>query len=77
MHSLFPSPAIEYVMLTGVYRKKYQETMDCQGINLMNTSYLYAQFTQTVLCAQMVQESIGPCGLSQQDAYLSLPLILE
>jgi hypothetical protein len=46
--------------------------MECQGINLMNTSYLYARFTQTVLCAQMVQESIGPCGLSQQDAYYLL-----
>ena len=49
--------------------------MECQGINLMNTSYLYARFTQTVLCAQMVQESIAPCGLNQQDAYDS-PLIL-
>jgi hypothetical protein len=46
--------------------------MECQGINLMNTSYLYARFTQTVLCAQMVQESIGPCGLNQQDAYYLL-----
>ena len=53
-------------------RKKYQETMQCQGIDLMNTSYLYARFTQTVLCAQMVQESIQPCGLSQQDAYAPL-----
>ena len=43
--------------------------MDCQGINLANTSYLYARFTQTVLCGQMVQESIQPCQLSPNDAY--------
>ena len=46
--------------------------MDCTGVNLANTSYLYARFTTTVLCAQMVQESIEPCQLSQADAYGSV-----
>jgi len=71
MHSTSPTLSLIGVDVDSVFvfRKKYQETMDCQGINLMNTSDLYARFTQTVLCAQMVQESIQPCGLSQQDAY--------
>jgi hypothetical protein len=43
--------------------------MDCEGINLSNTSDLYARFTQTVLCGQMVQESIQPCGLTQAESY--------
>jgi hypothetical protein len=51
-------------------RKKYQETLECQGINLANTTYLYARFTTTVLCGQMVQESISPCGLTQAQSYV-------
>jgi hypothetical protein len=43
--------------------------MQCQNVNLTNTNDYYARFTETVLCAQMVQESIQACGLSQEDAY--------
>jgi len=56
-----------------LHRKKYQEVMQCQGINLSNTTYLYARFTETVLCAQMVQESIQACSLSPQDSYVPHP----
>ena len=49
-------------------REKYVNLFQCEGINLSNTSFYYAQFTQTVLCAQMVQESIQPCGLTTAEA---------
>jgi hypothetical protein len=51
-------------------RKKYEDLFQCQGLNLANTTFYYARFTQTVLCAQMVQQSIQPCGLSTADSYL-------
>lgn len=44
--------------------------MGCTGIDLANTSFLYAQFTTTVLCGQMIQESITPCGLSPANSYV-------
>jgi len=45
--------------------------MDCEGVNLANTSYLYARFTQTVLCGQMIQESIQDCNLSEAESYFT------
>jgi hypothetical protein len=56
--------------MTLMGRKKYQDTMQCSGLNLANTSFLYSRFTTTVLCGQMIQESITPCGLSQANAYI-------
>jgi hypothetical protein len=51
-------------------RKKYEQVMGCTGIDLANTTFLYARFTTTVLCGQMIQESITPCGLSQANSYV-------
>ena len=76
-HDLYSTRLCKVVFIDGEAnnRKKYVDLLQCQGLNLANTSFYYARFTQTVLCAQIVQESIAPCGLSSADAYVSVNLI--
>ncbi|KAK6331739.1 hypothetical protein TWF718_002281 [Orbilia javanica] len=40
---------------------KYQDLLGCSGLNLSDTSDLYARFTTSVLCNRMVQEAQGSC----------------
>ncbi|KAF4587436.1 SH3 domain-containing protein [Ophiocordyceps camponoti-floridani] len=57
----------EYIK-TSYVRDKYQNLLGCGGVNLTDPSNMYARFTTTVLCNVLVQQSIGPCQLSQDDA---------
>ncbi|KAF3934355.1 hypothetical protein ABW19_dt0201073 [Dactylella cylindrospora] len=43
-------------------QSKYQDVLGCSGLNLSNTSNLYARFTTSVLCNAMVQEAQSSCG---------------
>lgn len=45
-------------------RCRYQTLLGCGGINLTNTTDLYARFTTTVICNAIIQNSRTPCGLS-------------
>ncbi|KAF2197919.1 hypothetical protein GQ43DRAFT_185052 [Delitschia confertaspora ATCC 74209] len=49
-------------------RSKYQEQIGCSSVNLTNTTSLYARYTTTVLCNAIVQNSIQPCGLSNDNS---------
>ncbi|KAK6497694.1 hypothetical protein TWF481_012098 [Arthrobotrys musiformis] len=40
---------------------KYQDLLGCSGLNLSDTSNLYARFTTSILCNRMVQEAQGSC----------------
>ncbi|EPS45381.1 hypothetical protein H072_550 [Dactylellina haptotyla CBS 200.50] len=47
---------------------KYQDLLGCSGLNLSDTSNLYARFTTSVLCNRMVQEAKGICQGGQTTA---------
>ncbi|KUJ16145.1 uncharacterized protein LY89DRAFT_697426 [Mollisia scopiformis] len=49
---------------TSYVQEKYQTLFGCGGINLTNTTNLYARFTTTVICNAIIQNSRTPCGLS-------------
>ncbi|KAK2766781.1 hypothetical protein FQN54_006095 [Arachnomyces sp. PD_36] len=54
----------------GYVQKKYQDILGCDGIQLSNTSSLYARYTKSVLCHGIVSNSKGPCGLGDDTAAL-------
>ncbi|KAF2217320.1 hypothetical protein CERZMDRAFT_109069 [Cercospora zeae-maydis SCOH1-5] len=43
---------------------RYQTLIGCNNVQRGNTSDFYARYTTSVLCNAIVQNSIGPCGLS-------------
>lgn len=47
---------------------RYQQLLGCNNLNLANTSSLYARYTASVICNAIVQNSRGPCFLSEADA---------
>ncbi|KAF5026845.1 hypothetical protein F66182_1039 [Fusarium sp. NRRL 66182] len=53
---------------TGYVQGKYQSLFGCSGLDLSNSSDLYARFTTTVLCNAIVQNSIEPCSLSEDQS---------
>lgn len=69
----FDSQLATYVKTTYV-EKKYEDVFGCGGVDLTNSSDMYARFTTTVLCNAIVQNSISVCGLSDDQ---SRPLCAE
>ncbi|KAF3767768.1 hypothetical protein M406DRAFT_288969 [Cryphonectria parasitica EP155] len=59
----FDTQLASYVQTTFV-ELQYEDRFGCSGIELTNTSNLYARFTTSVICNSIVQNSIDPCGLS-------------
>lgn len=57
-----------WVMEADNAATRYQNLLGCGGIDLTNTTDLYARFTTTVICNAIVQNSISPCGLSSADS---------
>jgi hypothetical protein len=53
---------------TEYSQRKYKNILGCSGVNLTNTTDLYARYTTTVLCNSIVQNSIASCGTSANDA---------
>ncbi|KAF5013674.1 hypothetical protein FDECE_331 [Fusarium decemcellulare] len=53
---------------TAYVQEKYQSLFGCSNVNLQDSSDLYARFTTTVLCNAIVQNSITPCGLSEDQS---------
>ncbi|KAJ6784000.1 hypothetical protein PWT90_07777 [Aphanocladium album] len=49
---------------TDYVSARYEGRFGCGGVDLRNSSNMYARWTTTVLCSAMVQMSVGPCGLS-------------
>ncbi|EGD98062.1 hypothetical protein TMEN_9992 [Trichophyton mentagrophytes] len=49
-------------------KMKYQDILGCEGLNLKNTSSLYAQYTTSVICNGIIQNSKEPCRLSERSA---------
>ncbi|KAJ4131862.1 hypothetical protein NW768_006062 [Fusarium equiseti] len=49
-------------------QRQYQSLFGCKDLDLTNTSDLYARFTTSVLCNAIVQNSIEPCGLSEEQS---------
>ncbi|KAK2814458.1 hypothetical protein FQN49_008181 [Arthroderma sp. PD_2] len=49
-------------------KTKYQDLLGCEGVDLKNTTSLYAQYTTSVICNGIIQNSKEPCGLSEEDA---------
>ncbi|KAF3180919.1 hypothetical protein TWF225_009210 [Orbilia oligospora] len=49
---------------------KYQDLLGCTGLNLSDTSNLYARFTTSILCNRMVQEAQGSCRSENAPAVL-------
>ncbi|KAI9893063.1 MAG: hypothetical protein M1814_000610 [Vezdaea aestivalis] len=47
---------------------KYQNVLGCSGIDLSNTSSLYARYTTSVLCNAIVQGSRTACSLSDANS---------
>ncbi|KAH6958603.1 hypothetical protein HG530_010224 [Fusarium avenaceum] len=65
--SSFDSQLSSYVQRDYAQRQ-YQSLFGCTNLDLSNTSDLYARFTTTVLCNAIVQNSVQPCGLSEQQS---------
>ncbi|KAF2018609.1 hypothetical protein BU24DRAFT_100685 [Aaosphaeria arxii CBS 175.79] len=53
---------------TDYARNKYQQLIGCSGVNLTNTTEIYARYTTTVLCNSLVQNSVQSCSLSQENS---------
>ncbi|KAH6676434.1 hypothetical protein B0J14DRAFT_615957 [Halenospora varia] len=53
---------------TSYVQQKYQTLLGCGGINLTNTTNLYARFQTTVICNAIVQNSRTPCSLSNANS---------
>ncbi|KAL2260758.1 hypothetical protein VTK26DRAFT_5150 [Humicola hyalothermophila] len=51
---------------TEYVKEKYATLLGCQGVDLTNTSDMYARFTTTVICNAIIQNSIEACGLSPE-----------
>ncbi|KAM5508583.1 hypothetical protein McanMca71_000554 [Microsporum canis] len=47
---------------------KYQDILGCDGVDLRNTTSLYAQYTTSVICNGIIQNSKEPCNLSEDSA---------
>ncbi|KAM7200060.1 Carcinoembryonic antigen-related cell adhesion molecule 1 [Naviculisporaceae sp. PSN 640] len=53
---------------TYYVQEKYQTILGCGGVDLGNTTELYARFTTTVICNAIVQESITRCKLTPENS---------
>ncbi|KAK4110005.1 hypothetical protein N656DRAFT_791530 [Canariomyces notabilis] len=53
---------------TDYVREKYSILLGCSSIDLTNTTDFYARFTTTVICNDLVQNSIQSCNLRQEDS---------
>ncbi|TQV98832.1 hypothetical protein V2A60_007470 [Cordyceps javanica] len=49
---------------TDYVRSRFEGRFGCGGVDLRNSSNMYARWTTTVICSSMVQMSVQPCGLS-------------
>lgn len=47
---------------------RYKQLIGCSSVNLTNTVGIYARYTTSFLCNAIVQNSIGPCNLSADQA---------
>ncbi|KAM5368646.1 hypothetical protein ACJZ2D_009418 [Fusarium nematophilum] len=63
----FDNQLFSYVK-TAYVQEKYQALFGCGNIDFQDPSDMYARFTTTVLCNAIVQNSIGPCGLSEDQS---------
>lgn len=70
--SMIWSPDIEAATLRRLTKMfdRYQGVLGCNGIQLSNTSSLYARYTKSVLCNGIVMDSKGPCDLGDDTATL-------
>ncbi|UPK96062.1 hypothetical protein LCI18_006997 [Fusarium solani-melongenae] len=53
---------------TAYVQGKYQSLFGCGNVDLQDPSDMYARFTTTVLCNAIVQNSIGACGLTEDQS---------
>ncbi|KAI9809201.1 MAG: hypothetical protein M1825_002492 [Sarcosagium campestre] len=53
---------------TDFARQKYEQILGCSGLDLSNTSNLYARYTASSICNSIVQNSKDPCSLSDADS---------
>ncbi|KAI9842603.1 MAG: hypothetical protein M1837_007041 [Sclerophora amabilis] len=53
---------------TGYVQLKYEQLLGCSGLNLSNTTDIYARYTAGVVCNAIVQNSRTPCSLSDADS---------
>ncbi|KAI9741438.1 MAG: hypothetical protein M1818_004244 [Claussenomyces sp. TS43310] len=65
--STFDKQLAAYVS-TSYVESKYERLLGCSGIELTNTSNLYARWTTTVVCNSIVQNSITPCSLTSANS---------
>ncbi|OCK86419.1 hypothetical protein K432DRAFT_284575 [Lepidopterella palustris CBS 459.81] len=59
---------IRQYISTGYSQTKYQQLIGCSGVNLTNTTDLYARYTTSVLCNAIVQNSISACATSANNS---------
>ncbi|EGX92902.1 SH3 domain containing protein [Cordyceps militaris CM01] len=59
---------------TGYVQARFEGRFGCGGVDLRNSSNMYARWTTTVICSSMVQMSVDPCGLA---ASVSKPLCAD
>ncbi|KAK4210742.1 Carcinoembryonic antigen-related cell adhesion molecule 1 [Rhypophila decipiens] len=53
---------------TYYVQEKYQTILGCGGIDLTNTTELYARFSTTVICNAIIQQSIDKCSLRPENS---------
>ncbi|CAM1511365.1 Fc.00g088780.m01.CDS01 [Cosmosporella sp. VM-42] len=63
----FDTQLMSYIK-TNYVSEKYQSLFGCSDIDLTDSTDMYARFTATVLCNAVVQNSIGACGLSEEQS---------
>ncbi|KAF2869767.1 hypothetical protein BDV95DRAFT_497379 [Massariosphaeria phaeospora] len=53
---------------TAYAQEKYQRLLGCSSVNLTNTTGIYARYTTSFICNSIVQNSIQPCQVAQENA---------
>lgn len=69
----FDEKLTEYVQTAWVQRQ-YDDRFGCTGIDLTNTTDLYARFTTSVVCNAIIQNSRASCSLTEEQ---SIPLCAD
>ncbi|OAR05764.1 hypothetical protein LLEC1_06983 [Akanthomyces lecanii] len=59
---------------TDYVQSRFEGRFGCGGVDLRNSSNMYARWTTTVVCSSLVQMSVAPCSLSSS---VSKPLCAD
>jgi len=62
-----PAATLSCVVLVTDGCTRYQEILGCSSVKLGNTTDLYARYTTSFLCNELIQSSTQACSLSNNE----------